>query len=345
MAPIQFTDRGTAVRVSERGRTLAQAAVAALAAPSLLNTQPWRWRIDDDTAELRAARDRQVTSLDPDGRLLALSCGVALHHARTALAANGVRVEVTHLPDDDDPDLLATIRYVGTTAATPESQRLRRAMATRRTDRRPFADRPVPLAALDSLRAAAEAEGAHVHFPQPRELVLLTVAAGHAATAELADPAYRRELASWVRRGAAGVDGVPAATTVPAAARPVPVRDFTPAGPEPTLHEPLVLADRFASYAVLFTDGDGPRDWLTAGQALSAVLLTATVEGLATSPMSDPVEVAPARALVADMLSGVGYPAIVLRVGVPANDAALPTSPRRPAVDAVELVADDRNEG
>jgi nitroreductase len=339
MASIQFTDRGTAIRVSPGGRALAQAASAAAAAPSLLNTQPWRWRITGDTAELRPDHSRQAVALDPDGRLLTLSCGIALHHARTALAADGVEVDVEYLPDDADPDLLATITYRGfTVQTTPAAQRLRRAMATRRTDRRPFADRPVPPEALNMLLTAAEVAGAHLFFPPPRDRVMLTVAAGHAAATELADPQYRAELGDWVYRG--GSDGAPPATTVPMAARPVPVRDFTATGSERTaLHDPLMLAERFARYAVVFTDGDLPRDWIAAGEAVSAVLLAATAEGLATSLMSDLVEVPSSRALLRDLRSGIGYPAIVMRVGLPANGTP-PFSPRRPATETVEVVAE-----
>jgi nitroreductase len=341
MASIQFTDRGTALRVSPRGRALAQAAAVAAAAPSLLNTQPWRWRITGDTAELRPDRSRQTVALDPDGRLLTLSCGIALHHAQIALAADGVEVDVAYLPDDTDPDLLATITCRGFTVhAPPDAQRLRRAIALRHTDRRPFADRPVPADAIDRLRTAAEAKGGHLFYPPPRDLVTLTVAAGHAAAAELADPAYRAALADWVYRHS-GADGVPPATTVPMAARPVPVRDFTATGRErTTLHDPLLLADRFACYAVVFTDGDLPRDWITAGETVSAILLTATAEGLATSLISDLVEVPSSRALLRDLLCGIGHPAIVVRVGVPAGGTPPPSAPRRPASDTVEVVAE-----
>ena len=334
MPAIQFTDRGTTTRVSEQGRLLAKAAVAALGAPSVLNTQPWRWRIGGDVAELRADRSRQVHSIDPDGRLLTLSCGVALHHARTALAAFGADVEVTYLPD---VDLLATIRLTGQSVPPGRSGRLFRAMSARRSDRRPFADRFVPDELLDGLRAAAEACGAHLHLPRGVDLVDATVAAGRAATVELADPAYRADLARWVNRPASARDGVPAGTIPPPAARPVPIRDFAASGPEAaTVHDPVTLADSYARYAVLFTDADEPRDWLAAGEALSAVLLTATADGLATSLMSDLVEVDSARETVRAMLAGIGHPMIVIRIGYPRTSAPPASAPRRPAETVIE---------
>ena len=71
------------------GETLTAAAAAAGYAPSILNTQPWRWRLGPGRLELFAERARQLTVSDPQGRLLTISCGAALHHARTALAAAG----------------------------------------------------------------------------------------------------------------------------------------------------------------------------------------------------------------------------------------------------------------
>jgi len=337
MTAIQFTDRGTAVRISPCSKRLAQAALAALDAPSIFNTQPWRWRIDDTVAELRADRSRQLRAVDPDGRLLTLSCGVALHHARVALAAEGVDAEVVYRPDAGDPDLIATLRWRPPTEATPLAHRLRRAMVTRRTDRRPFAEVPVPDAALERLADAAHAAGAHLHFPPAAELVEVAVAAGHAASVELADPAYREELAAW--RDRPGGDGVPTATTVAASGRPVPVRDFTATGRErATIHDTLDPADRQARYGVLYTGSDGPRDWIAAGEALSAVLLTATAEGLATSVMSDLVEVPATRLLLQRTLRGVGYPAVVVRVGV-AGQPEAPKAPRRYSAEMVEVVS------
>ena len=56
-----------------------------------------------------AERSRRLTVTDPQGRQLMISCGAALHHARTALAAAGWDAHVTRLPDTRRPDLLATL--------------------------------------------------------------------------------------------------------------------------------------------------------------------------------------------------------------------------------------------
>ncbi|MET7400991.1 nitroreductase [Dactylosporangium sp. NPDC005572] len=338
MAAIQFTDRGTASRVDPVRRVLTAAVLAALDAPSMLNTQPWQWRIAGDRAELRADRRRQLPALDPDGRLMTLSCGVALHHARVALGADGAGVEVTHLPDADEPDLLAALRYTGRTPRDGSLERLRRAISVRRADRRPFLDVPVPAAALDRMRDAAEAAGAHLRLVTPGELTAVIVAAGHAADVERGDPAYRADLTAWVHPADGSGTGVPPATTEPSGARTVPIRSFTGRDTDASVYDAPEVADRFARYAVIVTDHDTPRDWLTAGETLSAVLLTATAEGLSTSPMSDMVEIVAARETLRRAIGNVGHPAIVVRIGVPGRGDTGPRAPRRPATDAVEIV-------
>jgi nitroreductase len=114
---------------------LAEAAAAAGAAPSIHNTQPWRWQVRPDGLDLYAQRDRQLVATDPDGRMLTISCGTALHHARVALAAEGWQAVVSRLPDSADPDLLARITLGDRAPVSPEAMRLYQTVRLRHTDR------------------------------------------------------------------------------------------------------------------------------------------------------------------------------------------------------------------
>src|SRR5690242_14779784 len=92
---------------------LYEAATLACRAPSVANSQPWRWRIHRDTLELRVDPLRQLAITDPDGQMMVVSCGAALHHAAVALAALGVEAELEHIVDPADPYLLGRFRAVG----------------------------------------------------------------------------------------------------------------------------------------------------------------------------------------------------------------------------------------
>src|SRR5215469_16093227 len=91
---------------AEQLRFLLQYAVLA---PSGHNSQPWMFKIDEDTVELYADRSRALPVVDPDDRELTISCGAALLNLRVALRHFGYAGEVIPFPDPDDPDLLARV--------------------------------------------------------------------------------------------------------------------------------------------------------------------------------------------------------------------------------------------
>ncbi len=316
---------------------LTEAATAALHAPSIFNAQPWRWRVTaEGTLELHPDPDRELPVVDPDHRLTTLSCGVALHHARVALAAEGRVAEVTRLPEPDHPDLLARISLTGRRIPTPADIRHYQTSLIRHTDRRPFPDRPVPAEALARLTAAATAHGAHLHVLREEDVPTLTAAVSKAQEVELADPAYRAELSRWTTADNGTNGGVPAETVTPATVRrTVPVREFSlgAGGQLP----PGEGTDRGARYAILAGDNDDPGGWLRAGEAMSAVLLNAVENGLAVSPMSDVAEVPGSRAMLRGLLSGIGHPFLVLRIGVAEPAGPVPPTPRRSPKEAIQI--------
>ena len=169
---------------------LAEAAGVGGLAPSIHNTQPWRWRVDGETLELYAEPTRQRPASDPGRRMVVLSCGAALHHARTALAAHGWRVEVDRLPALDRPELLARLSLSGRSAVTREAMRLLNTIRIRHTDRP--ADTPVTSGAIDAIRVAVEVEHAWLHTLRPSDVLDLATAADPAQTLEEFEPLQDR---------------------------------------------------------------------------------------------------------------------------------------------------------
>lgn len=316
---------------------LARAAHMSLGAPSVFNTQPWRWVVDD-ALTLYTAHDRQLRTADPAGRMLLTSCGAALHHARVALAAAGWETTVTRRvgvgrPEFDRDETLATVRLVGQVAPSPRYTALAAAIPCRHTDRRPYAEE-LPDEAMLAIRVAVEAEGLRVHRVRWDQLLHLRHAAEQAINAELANAAYRAELRLWTNRDTATGDGVPPETVIRQVSRAVPTRPFA-VDPDAGLPAPDG-GDTHSSYLILFGPGDDRGDWLRAGEALSAALLTATVHGVAAAPMSDLIEVPATRAHMRSMLAGMGYPHLVLRCGSGAMGAQPGHAPRRAADETIE---------
>lgn len=312
--------------------------VVALAgqAPSILNTQPWRWRVHETRLELFADHSRQVTSIDPDGRLLTVSCGAALHHARVALASAGHHAVVVRTPDPDQPDLLARIHVAGRRAVSWRDTAMRRSIRTRRSDRRPFAAiGPVPPETVAALRRAADVEQVRLHHVEPAYVGRLRDAVRLAQRHQAQDEAYVDELRSWVRRLRADGEGLPADTFVkPLTEVPVPLRDFSLDGE--ILQHPGLGDDRYAEYLIISTGGDDHVDWLRAGEATSAVWLTAVHHDLAVSVLSEAVEVPDARELLRRLLPWPEHPQLVLRAGIDMQAVPPKKTPRRPPEEIID---------
>jgi nitroreductase len=321
---------------------LAEAARAAGLAPSVHNTQPWRWRVHPGHLDLYAERDRQLAAADPHGRLLIVSCGAALHHAQVALAAQGWQPLVQRWPDPADPDHLARLSAGERLGSTAPAIRRYQAAERRHTDRRSVTDRPVPAPVLAEIRAAVEEQDTHLHLLPAGQVSELAVAAARAQEQAADDPVLRDELAYWVAGPHPAGTGLPQ-TVIPSEPphTTVAVRDFGRPGTLPAGEG----GDRAASYAVLFGDEDTAARWLRAGEALSAAWLTATEHGVSVLPFSGVVEAPATRAVLRRLLAGLGHPCLVLRLGRADPDQPPPPPPGRlePAqtVELVEETTDD----
>ena len=317
-------------------QALAEAATAAGHAPSIHNTQPWRWRLTGDHMDLYVERSRVLEVTDPDTRLATLSCGAALHHARVSLAAQGWRATATRMPDRSDPDHLARLRVDGPAPTPVEPLTVRRAQTIRlrHSDRRPVTGTPVGSDDLAAITTAVEAEGTRLHLLRPEQVLDLAAAADHAQRTEVADAAWLIELAYWTGGTRATRSGIPDAVIPDHAPQTtVPGRDFGHHGDLPI----SVAHDQAATFAILYGRDDTPLDWLRAGEALSAGWLTATELGVSVLPLSATVEIAATRQAMRALLASRGRPYLVLRLGTPdPDDPGPPHTPRLPADQIIE---------
>jgi nitroreductase len=261
---------------------------AAGAAPSIHNTQPWRFRFTDDLIEVHGDPDRMLWVADPRGRALHLSCGAALFNLRLAIRALGAKPLVWPLPDPlGEPTLLASVRLEEGRPATLEERELLEAVHQRRSSRAPFSSHRMPPPVQAELERQAGLEFAMLRLLTAEDAAMVLDLAAEADEALAADFDHRVELGRWIETG--GDDGIPAgALGYRPTGEPPPIRDFSYAAPAIT--RPSGNYETPPQLAVLSTPLDRPGDWMRAGQALQRVLLTATVNGIATSLLYQPIE-------------------------------------------------------
>jgi nitroreductase len=327
------------------GASIETVVAAASRAPSLHNTQPWQWRLQGDVLELRADRTRQLHVADPDGHSLLISCGAAAELTELAIAAQGWTAETSLLPDPMDPDLLA--RFQLSSQGHPDGAAEQRLLAAgrRRSDRRVFGSLPVAGDVVERLREAAQAPAVYAHFAlRADESLDLAVAISRADRSERDDPAYAAEMAEWVRRDATSPDGVPT-SAIPAlnADEPrhtdIPLRNFELGIPGTQLIN--TGADERPLIAVIFTEADNPLERLRAGQSMMRLMIGAELEGLASCPLSQSVDLLFFRSQLRTLMSWTGYPQMMLRLGQRPDSVPPPLTARRPVDDVLTIAPAD----
>jgi len=306
-------------------------------APSVHNTQPWRFYVSRYSIELYADPRRKLR-VDPVGREMIISCGAALFGLRLAVRSLGYLPEVELLPDP--PRLLARVRLGAEAPMTEAEWRMLQALPHRHTHRGPFDGRPLPDGLLAGLQRDAFAEGATLALVDPalayQRLADIVTAASRRQDL---DPLARAEVRRWIRpAGSTARDGVPA-RAVPA--RPLPEwtdgqrgrlrqRDFDQGRGLGTLGSEGPPA---AATAILATSGDRPADWLRAGQALHRVLAHAADRWVFASLYTQPMEAVAIRDLIRTRLTLPGFPQMLLQFGAARTTQA---TARRPPPDLIE---------
>ncbi|MBF6137458.1 hypothetical protein IU501_31275 [Nocardia otitidiscaviarum] len=318
-------------------RTIIEAMRLASRAPSVHNTQPWRWVFDGTRLHLYSDPDRLLHWADPRGRQLVISCGAMLHHVRTVFGAYGWHTDTVRLPALERPDHLAEIRF-RPWADPPAGLRARaQAIDRRRTDRLPMAAPRGWDVVLPRLRMLVSPH--YLELDEIGEAMRdrLAAASEQAAALRRHDIGYASELNWWA--GHSGPDGIPpAALLSQAEAGRVRVGRAFPAG-SPGLRRAEV-EDR-ARLVVLSSPGDTLEHWLRTGEALSAVLLECTAAGLGTCPLTHLTELPSGRSLLSGLSPRPGQPQLVIRIGTaPEDEPEVAPSPRRPLADFFTTVRD-----
>lgn len=308
------------------------AVTLACRAPSVHNSQPWRWHYTNGRLDLFGDRSRVLPMMDPSGRQLVISCGAALGHLQVAFAALKWSTHIERLPEGVHSERLATIGFGRDARPASHDFDLLAAIRRRYSDRRPFG----PASEIERVASGvASIPRVHVTVVPQQARPTLAAATEVSAASRKYDTAYQTELHWWTGHSTVTSGIPPEALVSTELHRRVDIgRTFPPGSrtfsPEDRSSETSVQDVDRSTVLVISTDTDERTDWLSAGEAMSALLLSATVEGLATCPLTHVTELARSREMIAELLPGGGYPQALIRIGKVEPEGRPKATPRLP---------------
>ena len=309
-------------------------------APSLHNSQPWRWVAEDDTVQLFLDKDRVLYSTDHSGREAVIGCGAVLDHFRVSMAAAGWTANVDRYPNPNNPLHLASVDFSPMELVTEGHRRRADAILLRRTDRLPFAEPPDWGSVESQLRRSATSDAVRVDVIADDLRPELAAASQLTESLRLYDTSYHTELAWWTGPFE-DREGVPHSSLVSASEsdRVDVGRNF------PVTHHSdrrFEFGHDHSKMLVLSTYDNDRTSVLQCGEVLSAVLLEATMAGLATCTLTHITELRASRDIVATLIDQTTTPQALIRVGLaPQIEERPPATPRRPIDEVFQVRSKD----
>lgn len=310
-------------------------------APSLHNSQPWQWVAEGHAVNLFVDPDRAPRRSDESGREALIGCGAALDHFRVAMAAAGWTVNVDRFPNPNNRHHLASIDFSPMEFVTDGHRRRADAILQRRTDRLPFAVPPNWESFEEALRGTVGDDEVRLDVVADELRPELAEASQLTESHRLYDSSYHSELIGWTNDFEVA-DGIPHSSLISAAEsdRVDVGRNF------PVTHNPerrSEVSEDHSKIVVLSTYDDTHDSVLRCGEKLSAVLLDATMAGLATCTLTHITEVPASRQVVSTLIRQTATPQVLVRVGrVPTMSDVVPPTPRRPIDDVFVVRSADQ---
>lgn len=289
--------------------------LATLAASSH-NTQPWVFHTSPGRITIAPDRARRCSTVDPDDAHLYKSLGCAAENLIHAASMQGLAAEAAYDPDVDAVVVaLERSDQVGPTD-------LSRALVTRQCTRTAYDGTSVDdedLAQLEQAGTGGAVRCRLVTAADEMEAISRLVEQGNIA--QMTDPAFRRELLSWIRfnpgtavRTRDGLSGrvngqPPLPTPVGKMLAPLLIRASSQARAD---HARLKSS---AGVAVFLTETDTKPAWIDAGRAYERLALRAELLDIRTAFINQPIELPHLRAQLGLLLGVSQYAQLMIRFG------------------------------
>lgn len=299
-------------------------------APSGHNTQPWLFRINENSIEIHPDSTKTLPVVDSDQREMFVSLGCAAENLCIAAISRGYRPTVSISAKG-----IITLQPART--ATPvEATGLAEQISKRQTNRRVYNGTLIPDETMRELLAVKRAGDTSLHcWPKgSEEFRKLHSYIMQGNEIQMNDLSFKKELKSWMRFNREQVrktgDGLSysvfGAPNLPARLSCFIMGSCLTAKRQNSSDRKKIAS---SSHFILFTaPTNTPEAWIQLGRTLERFLLHATRAGIATAFTNQPCELQVLSDKMQQEIAGLQtrIPVVLLRLGYA---APMPYSPRK----------------
>lgn len=288
-------------------------------APSVHNTQPWSFRVDNNKVSIIVEPSRKLGPGDPTGRETWISFGICLEALLEAASGLGMTAEIIHLQTDQLKGVIATI-HITPEIKEKQSPQTLAALRKRFTYRETMVPATIPTELNDRCKTIIkDLTGVNILTTQDRPTIRhignLTL---KAMTLALGDPHFRDELYHYVHsnwsRARTGLHGYALGEGLLGS---IFGKLSVKLGMGLSLKAKHDQQRIIEASALVFitTSGDTPRYWLQAGRAYMRVALEIAKTDLMQGTLAAPIEASSFHEDIESMLHTTDRIQTMLRIG------------------------------
>jgi len=301
-------------------------------APSGYNTQPWKFKIGNDTLEILPDYTRARLNTDPDYREFFMSLGAAATNLEVSAKNFALSFKKSYRLNDKKRDYAIFYKFNESKNKSTDGHPLFKSISTRHTNRSPYQSEKLPKNLIQTLR--------NLPYPHDVELNLITRPGDITTFSNLVHQSYFlwyknqmlvKELESWLRDDLAlAKDGLPTGVLniykLAINAKYIMIKKDQSISDRSKYGQSL--AKNAPALALLSTRRDTVQDWFQAGEYFELLALTLASHGYSTDFFNQPLVIKKSRRDAARIVGSQFLPQLLFRVGVPTVKA--PKTRRRP---------------
>jgi hypothetical protein len=309
----------------------------AILAPSSHNTQPWQFRINNNSVFIFPDESRKLSQSDKNDRQLYISLGCAITNLITAADFYGYNSIIEYVEDINSKYIGAKITLKNEKPKSNDSKHLIYSIQRRVTDRSKYRDQ-MPEDLFVSMVNTLELQDINCHIVKDdsQKNAIADIALAGMADA-MADINFRKELSKYVKPNTSSSRiGMPGfglgfpfiiSYIAPILLRFLNMNKFS------HKQEEELLKKHTPAFIIITSKDDNPISWLKSGQVYEEIALKAEKIGLRSSIWAAPIQIGEYYKELQKILNISFRPQVFFRIGY--SDANVMHSPRLPIEECI----------